>query len=135
MNRSLCILGLLVLGSACGGHALMRGTVVTASSTSEAQICMHDGEVAVGDVVNVMHHTCDVSAAANAAERQCVASHAGTATVTSLLNEHYAIVQAGGSGARRRRSTRSSVARSRSRAFSAMVRSVRSRPKSSCPAT
>lgn len=49
MNRSLCILGLLVLGSACGGHALMRGTVVTASSTSEAQI--QRGAVSVARVL------------------------------------------------------------------------------------
>lgn len=94
MTRFVVTLGLSVLGTACGGHALMRGTLVTATSPSEGQICMHDGEVAVGDTVRVVHHTCNINTAANAAERQCVASSDGTATVTALLNEHYAMVQA-----------------------------------------
>jgi hypothetical protein len=55
---------------------------------------MHDGEVAVGDTVRIVHHACSTSMAANAAQRQCVPSPGGTATVTELLNEHYAVVQA-----------------------------------------
>lgn len=94
MNRFIPALGLVLLASACGGHALMRGTLVTATSPSEGQICMHDGQVAVGDTVRVIHHTCNANTAANAAERACTASPGGTATVTELLNEHYAIVRA-----------------------------------------
>lgn len=94
MIRIILALGVCTFGVGCGGHVLMRGTLVTSTSPSEGQICMHDGEVAVGDAVRVVHHTCDVNPAANAASRQCVASAGGTATVTELLNEHYAIVQA-----------------------------------------
>lgn len=94
----LALLGLLsVLGVGCASHSTMRGSVVMRVSPSDAHVCLGEGEVAVGDTVNLIHHDCaakgnDKPWVGSAGER-CRRQVVGTGQVVEVLNSHYSVVR------------------------------------------
>lgn len=92
------LLALLTLvGAGCATHSTMRGSVVMRVNNSDAHVCLGEGEVAVGDTVNLIHHDCAtkgtekpwVGAAGDRCRRQVV----GTGQVVEVLNSHYSVVR------------------------------------------
>ena len=89
---------LSLLGTACGGaHSSMRGSVVMRVSDSDAHVCLGQGEVAVGDTVNLVHHDCNKptsdKAWVGAAGDRCQRKVVGKGQVVEVLNSHYSIVR------------------------------------------
>jgi hypothetical protein len=88
---------LTLVGAGCATHSAMRGSVVMRVNNSDAHVCLGEGEVAVGDTVNLIHHDCAtknnekpwVGAAGDRCRRQVV----GTGQVVEVLNSHYSIVR------------------------------------------
>lgn len=90
MHISKVLTVLAVFAAGCG-HTGMNGSVVMASSPTEAHVCLVEGSVAVGDHVTILRHTCVSNGRAG---RVCTNEPAGAAEVTELLGTHYASVRA-----------------------------------------
>jgi hypothetical protein len=93
-------------------HAIMRGSVATKLSETEAQVCMGNHEVKIGDRVKLFDNVCTGASSESLAESSlwtagglngggrgtnhfssCTKTPLGMGTVTHLLNEHYSVVK------------------------------------------
>ena len=81
---------LAVFTFACGGHSLMRNSVVMKISATEVNVCLHPGSFAVGDRIRVYQTTCSMGVARSI---DCDRSQVAEGTITHALNDHYAAVQ------------------------------------------
>jgi hypothetical protein len=81
---------LAVLLTACGGHVLMRNTVVMKISPTEANVCLHPGSFAVGDRVNVYQTKCQMGIDRTVG---CHRYRVGEGTITRAINNHYAAIE------------------------------------------
>jgi hypothetical protein len=84
----LCALATAVL--ACGGHTLMRNTVVMTISPTEANVCLRPGSFAVGDRVNIYQTTCQMGVTR---AMDCRRHQIGAGRITRALNDHYATME------------------------------------------
>ena len=84
----LCTLVVGVL--ACGGHTLMRNTVVMTISPTEANVCLEPGTFSVGDRVNLYQTTCHMGASR---AMDCRRHRIGEGRITHAINDHYATVE------------------------------------------
>jgi hypothetical protein len=84
---------LAVLVTACGGHVLMRNTVVMKISSTEANVCLHPGSFAVGDRVNVYQTRCRMGLDRTVG---CHRYRVGEGTITRAINDHYAAIELAG---------------------------------------
>ena len=85
------LIGLAIL-IACGGHTLMRDTIVMKISPTEAHVCLHPGSFAVGDRVNVYKTTCQMKLDRAV---DCQRHRVGQGRITRALNDHYAAISVG----------------------------------------
>lgn len=79
----------------CASHSMMRGSVAMKIAPNKAHVCLGNGEVKVGDKVDVYKNVCPdvgVSAGHQIPHRTCTKEKVGNGTVTELLNEHYSEV-------------------------------------------
>lgn len=83
-------------------HAFMRGTVVRMLDEQTAQVCLGDGEVAVGDKVVIFENDCrmptpsrqePVISPGSDALGRCERIELGSGVVERLLNQHYSVVR------------------------------------------
>ncbi len=83
-------------------HAFMRGTVVRMLDEHTAQVCLDDGEVAVGDQVIVFENDCRMPTPEHREPSifpgsdgfgGCRQIELGSGVVERLLNQHYSIVR------------------------------------------
>lgn len=81
---------LAVVSLGCGGHALMRNTVVMKISPTHANVCLHPGSFAVGDRVNVYETRCQMGLDRTVG---CRRYRVGEGKITRALNTHYAAIE------------------------------------------
>jgi hypothetical protein len=74
-------------------HYLMRGSVVEKESADEAQVCLGDHEVQVGDKVTLYKAVCKSNYVGKANISRCYKERVGAGTITSTLNEHMSIIK------------------------------------------
>jgi len=86
------ILAVAVTLTGCG-HYAMRGSVVERESANEAQVCLGDHEVGIGDKVVLYKAVCVGPPATKSGTRACNKERIGAGVVTRTLNEHMSIIQ------------------------------------------
>jgi hypothetical protein len=79
----------VALTCACGGHTLMRGTVVMKISPTEAYVCLHPGSFELGDRVRVYKTSCQMKLDRAV---DCQRRRVGEGWITQALNDHYAAI-------------------------------------------
>lgn len=89
--KRIAVISVLALAALGCGHAAMSGSVVMLVSPTEAHVCLVEGNVAVGDIVRIRHHTCVNNGRAGIT---CSRADAGRAEVTERIGEHYVSVRA-----------------------------------------
>jgi hypothetical protein len=83
MKSLAIVLGLFA--AACT-HQTMRGSIVMKTTDTDAHVCLGRGEVAVGDVVHLIHNEC-------AKASQCRRVTVADGTVVELFDDHYSLVR------------------------------------------
>ena len=83
----------LTLPACAGGHASMRGSVVMKMNATDAHVCLGEGEVQVGDKVDLIHHVCEPLSGKSAASERCKPQLVSTGQVVEVLNSHYSLVR------------------------------------------
>lgn len=79
----------LLVAAGCG-HTMMRGSVVMKATDTEAHVCLGRGEVAVGDVVDVIHNYCQ---SAGTPIGDCKRQLLGRGVVEQVFDDHYSLVR------------------------------------------
>ncbi len=85
----ICIGGFFITGC---GHSLMRGSVVMKVSDTQAQVCLGNNEVKVGDHLQLYKNICSSDGGRALEAQSCKKIEGGRGEVTRLLNEHYSVV-------------------------------------------
>ena len=97
MNAKQGVLALATLAATAGltgcAHFIMRGSIAEVEGKDEAQVCLGDHEVKVGDRVALFKMVCRGWATGKASAPACSKERVGEGTVTRTLNEHMSIIK------------------------------------------
>ena len=98
---ALSVFAVMVLGAGCAHKAHNRGSVVVKHGASEADVCLGDKEVSVGDRMAIYRHDCKrKSLNAAAGDRgprttlSCQKVKVGEGEIVQVLDEHYSTMRA-----------------------------------------
>ncbi len=92
--KKLLFIGLAALSvSACSTHGLMRGSVATKITDTEAQVCMNKDEVKVGDHLVLYKSVCEQKDRGQRVSMTCKKVEAGHGEITQILNDHYSAIK------------------------------------------
>lgn len=98
---TLSVFGVMMFGMGCAHNAHNRGSVVVKHGASEADVCLGDKEVKIGDRMAIYRHDCknkNLNAAAAdrgpRTTRSCQKVKVGEGEIVQVLDEHYSTMRA-----------------------------------------